>query len=66
MKSDHAFAIYSAEATSDERERALEFNLIVMTAEETVRAFSMMTKEPLEVIAIQQLELAYEKEVVLQ
>lgn len=66
MKSNEAFAVYSTESNSVERERALEFNLFVMSAEETMRAFSMMTDEKLQVIAIQQLQLANEKKAVLQ
>lgn len=66
MKSDAAFAIYSTEENSVERERALEFNLLVLTAEETVRAFSMITNEEEKIYAIQQLELAWKEEVVLQ
>ena len=66
MKSEEALAIFSTEENSVERERATEFNLLVMTSEETVRAFSMMAKETVSITAIQQLELANEKEVVLQ
>ena len=66
MRSEEAVAIYSTDESSAERERALEFNLLVMTAEETVRAFSMMSNKALEVIAIQELERANQKEVVLQ
>lgn len=66
MKSEQAFAIYSTEENSVERERALEFQLLVMTAEETVRAFSSLSTKEQGVIAIQHLELAYQKEVVLQ
>src|SRR5699024_3925951 len=62
MKSDEAFAIYSTEENSVERERALAFQLLVMTAEETVRAFSMMDIEDQKVTDLQQLPLAYRKE----
>ena len=66
MKSDAAFAVYSTEENSVLRERALEFQLFVMTAEETVKAFSQMSTEEQQMTAIQQLQLAYQKEVVLQ
>lgn len=66
MKSEKAFALYSKEADSALRERATECHLIVMSAEETLEAFCDMTKEELDVEAIQNKQLAYEKEVVLQ
>lgn len=66
MKSDKAIAIFCSEKNSEMRERAIELNILVMTAEETVRAFSMMNIGNLSVHAIQQLEKAYQKEVVFQ
>ena len=66
MKSSEAFAIFSTEENSVERERALEFQLLVMTAEETLRAFSKIDPKNEQVTALQQLPLAYKKEVVLQ
>lgn len=66
MKSDGAISIYSPGADSAERERALEFNLLVLTAEETVRAFSMITTKQLPVIGLHDVERASQKEVVLQ
>ncbi len=66
MKAEEAIAVYSPGSNSDERERALEFNLFVMTADETVRAFSMITKKQLPVIGLHEFERASQKEVVLQ
>ena len=66
MRSKQAIALYCSEENSAKRERALELNLFVMSAEETVRAFSMMTDKELSVFAIQELERSYQKEVVLQ
>ena len=66
MKLDQAVAVYCSNKNSMTRKRALEFNLIVMTAEETVRAFSMITNKQLDVLAVGQLERANQKEVVLQ
>lgn len=68
MKSDTAFAIYQPQGNGDRRirERALEFDLFVFTAEETFNAFVQMTNESFKVKAIDDFLLAYEKEVVLQ
>lgn len=66
MRSKNAVAIYSSEDNSAFRERALEFNIIVMTVEETVRAFSMMTNKNVDIVGIHELERANQKEVVLQ
>lgn len=66
MKSEKAFALYSKDVNSQVRERATECHLIVMSAEETLEAFCDMTNEKLQVEAIQNKQLAYEKEVVLQ
>lgn len=66
MKSAPAFAVYSTGESSEERMRALEFNLFVMTAVETVQAFSKITDEKLAVIAIQDIEKANQKKVVCQ
>ncbi|MEI3614760.1 carbamoyl phosphate synthase large subunit [Pseudogracilibacillus sp. SO30301A] len=65
MRSKNAFAIYSPEENGAFRERALEFNLIVMTSEETVRAFSMMTNKKVDIVGIHELvKRANQKEVV--
>lgn len=64
MRSKNAVAIYSPEENGAFRERALEFNLIVMTSEETVRAFSMMTNKTVDIVGIHELERANQKEVV--
>lgn len=66
MKTDAAFAVISTEKNSTVRERAQEFDLIVMSAEETALASTKMLVEQLAVHAIQQLQITYQKEVVLQ
>lgn len=65
MKSDEAIAIFSTEENSVVRERAQEFQLIVMSAEETLRAFSKINPKNNQVTALQQLPLTFKKEVVL-
>lgn len=68
MKSQEAYAIYQPEGNGDRRirERALEFDLFIFTARETFSAFSKISKEQLLVKSINEFQLAYEKEVVLQ
>ena len=66
MKTDEAFAVLSTEKSSAIRERAQEFNLIVMSAEETAVACASMSTEQLAVNVVQQLQTTYQKEVVLQ
>lgn len=74
MKTEAAFAIYLPATNQQQlvkqykqiRERAQEFNLFVFTAKETLEAFTKLTKKQLHVKAIDEFQLAYEKEVVLQ
>lgn len=66
LKTDNAFAIFSSKKESYERERALEYDLHVMSVDETVQAFSMMTEGKLNVKPIQQWLKAEKKEVILQ
>lgn len=66
LKSEKAVAFYHPNGASIERERALEFHLFVFTAVETVRAFAQITTAELTVNSIDQFQLAYQKEVVLQ
>ena len=68
MKSEVAFAILQPNADGDKRirERALDFDLFVFTKEETFNAFLQMEKGEQRIKAINEFQLAYEKEVVLQ
>ena len=68
MKSEAAFAIFQPNADGDKRirERALDFDLFVFTREETFNAFLQMEKGEQRIKAINEFQLAYEKEVVLQ
>src|SRR5699024_4314588 len=66
MKSDNAFAVISTEKSGAVRERAQEFNLIVMSERETASACAKMTTEQLYVHVVTQMQLTNEKEVVLQ
>lgn len=68
MKTPEAYAIYQREGKGDRhlRERALEFDLLVFTAEETLLAFSTIPKTASAVKAIDEFQLVYKKEVVLQ
>src|SRR5699024_12053026 len=68
MKEKEAYAVYQPVGNGNRRirERALEFDLLIFTAEETLKAFSTIPKHPSEVKAIGEFELVYEKEVVLQ
>lgn len=68
MKTGAAFAVYMPGEGVDRRirERALEYDLFVFTALETLVAFSQMTKDATFIREIKEFKLAYEKEVVLQ
>ncbi len=68
MRSEEAYAIYQPGGEGDRRvrERALEFDLFVFTAEETLQAFIKMKEGATEVKALGQYQLDYEREVVLQ
>ena len=66
FKSPEALAVYSTETDSTARKRALECQLLVMSAEETVRAFSMITDENFSVQDILQFQLKNKKEVILK
>lgn len=74
MKSDTAFAIYLPNGKQKHlyaqyehiRKRALEHQLIVFTAEETLAAFAQMTQKEPSVKALDEFQLAYERKVVLQ
>lgn len=68
IRSEEAYAIYHPEGNGDRRirERALEFDLLVFTAEETLRAFTEMMEPTTEVKTLEQYQLDYEREVVLQ
>lgn len=68
MKEKNAYAIYQPDGNGNRRirERALEFDLLVFTVAETLAAFNSITVEAAPVKAIDEFQLAYEKEVVLQ
>ncbi|HZW67269.1 MAG TPA: carbamoyl phosphate synthase large subunit, partial [Pseudogracilibacillus sp.] len=68
MKEKNAYAIYQADGKGDRRirERALEFDLFVFTATETLKAFTTIPAQASPVKAINEFQLAYEKEVILQ
>src|SRR5690625_5007897 len=66
LRKKEAALLYSTQTDDRDRQRALEYQLFVMTSQETVNAFSQMTTERLQVLAAQDLTKANEKEVVLQ
>ncbi len=68
LKSKDAFAIFSTETKDSIRKRAVECDVLVLSAQETLQAFSQMTTDELGVRAIQSRQPAYEKikDVVLQ
>lgn len=66
LKSNKALAIFSADENREYRESALAHQVFVMSAEETVRAYSMMTNDKLNINPIQQYQSKMEKEVILK
>lgn len=66
MKTDAAFAVVSCEASNAIRERAQEFNLIVMSTVETAFACASMMTEELDVHVVKESLNLLQKEVVLQ
>src|SRR5690625_2521568 len=66
LRKKEAALLYSTQTDDRDRQRALEYQLFVMSAIETVEAFAQITTEPLKVLATQDLTKANEKEVVLQ
>src|SRR5690625_550315 len=66
MKTDAAFAVICTDPHSAVRERAQEFELMIMSSEETALASARMTTDKLAVHVIQQLQQKHQKEVVLQ
>lgn len=74
MKSESAFAIYLPNGNNKKlqskfeqiRQRALEHQLVVFTAHETLAAFAQITSKETAVKAIDEFQLAYERKVVLQ
>ncbi|HLR23610.1 MAG TPA: carbamoyl phosphate synthase large subunit [Pseudogracilibacillus sp.] len=66
LQSNKALALFNQETNQALRELALTNQVIVMSAEETVRAFSMMSDNELNVKAIQHYQINNEKEVILK
>src|SRR5699024_4230001 len=65
LQSNKALALFNQETNQALRELALTNQVIVMSAEETVRAFSMMSDNELNVTAIQHYHINNKKEVIL-
>lgn len=68
MKTEEAYAIYQTSKLAEAalRERALEFDLLIFTAKETLQAFSKIFTEPAGVQSIDEFQRAYDKDVILQ
>lgn len=66
LKENNAFGLYSIQNDSYERERALEYDLHVMSVFETIQAFAMMTEDNLAIKSINQWLETMKKEVILQ
>src|SRR5699024_5937606 len=66
LQSNKALALFNQETNQALRELALTNQVIVMSAEETVRAFSMMSDNELNVKAIQHYQINNKKEVILK
>lgn len=66
MKTDAAFAVVSTETSNAIRERAQEFNLIVMSTVETAFACASMMTEELDVHVVKESLNLLQKEVILQ
>lgn len=54
FKTDKAFAVYSDQENSSEREQGLAYNLMIISAEETLRALSQINLTKKDVISIDQ------------
>lgn len=66
LKSEKAYALVSSSPRSEKRELAMQLGLLVMSSDETVRAFSKMAGEVKQLLSIQQWKKISRKEMVVQ
>lgn len=66
LKTGKVFAIISNSSNSQKRELALQYEVLVMSSEETAGVFAAMKMGELEVFSIQHWKKAHQKEVVVQ